>query len=244
MDTIKKSLTNLQNSLNNKSVMSPSNIISENKVSSNVSTDSINPVTSIRRKSGILDSISNKSSNVVSNFMDHKIIAIIVLVVIILAILGFNLFKFLGKGTDNIASFLKPIFGDVGKVTGDTAKTTVSGVSDGTKKIVHSSSNVVTNVIDGVDSGTTDGINLLENTLKKDSSVVNTENNDTVTDKVKFDPDDEPEPVKSTNQQGGYCYVGKINDTRHCAKVTNKSLCMSGDIYPTKDLCVNPGVRN
>ena len=58
------------------------------------------------------------------------------------------------------------------------------------------------------------------------------------------DPDDEPEPVKSTNQTGGYCYVGKINDTRHCAKVTNKSLCMSGDIYPTKDLCVNPGVRN
>jgi len=50
-----------------------------------------------------------------------------------------------------------------------------------------------------------------------------------------------PEP--SSSEQHGYCYVGKENNIRHCAKVSSKSKCMSGDIFPTMDLCINPKIR-
>ncbi len=50
-----------------------------------------------------------------------------------------------------------------------------------------------------------------------------------------------PEP--SSSEQHGYCYVGKENNIRHCAKVSSKSKCMSGDIFPTRDLCINPKLR-
>lgn len=50
-----------------------------------------------------------------------------------------------------------------------------------------------------------------------------------------------PEP--SSSEQHGFCYVGKQNNLRYCAKVTSKSKCMSGDIFPTMDLCINPKLR-
>jgi hypothetical protein len=52
-----------------------------------------------------------------------------------------------------------------------------------------------------------------------------------------------PEPSTSESQHHGFCYVGKENNIRHCAKVSSRSKCMSGDIFPTMDLCVNPKLR-
>lgn len=52
-----------------------------------------------------------------------------------------------------------------------------------------------------------------------------------------------PEPSRSESQQHGYCYIGKENNSRYCAKVSSKSKCMSGDIFPTMDLCINPKLR-
>jgi len=53
----------------------------------------------------------------------------------------------------------------------------------------------------------------------------------------------EPEPVQSESQQHGYCYIGKINNSRYCAKVLSKDNCMSGDIFPTMAVCINPNLR-
>jgi len=53
----------------------------------------------------------------------------------------------------------------------------------------------------------------------------------------------EPKPLQSDVQQHGYCYVGKINQTRYCAKVSSNNKCMSGDIFPTMAVCVNPNLK-
>ena len=53
----------------------------------------------------------------------------------------------------------------------------------------------------------------------------------------------EPQPIHSDAQQHGYCYIGKINNSRYCAKVSSRNSCMSGDIFPTMAVCVNPNLR-
>jgi len=53
----------------------------------------------------------------------------------------------------------------------------------------------------------------------------------------------EPEPIRSDMQQNGYCYIGKINNARYCAKVSSKNSCLSGDIFPTMAVCVNPNLK-
>ena len=41
----------------------------------------------------------------------------------------------------------------------------------------------------------------------------------------------------------GYCYIGFDNHMRECTDVYEGDICMSGQIFPTLDVCVNPEFR-
>lgn len=43
--------------------------------------------------------------------------------------------------------------------------------------------------------------------------------------------------------KAGWCYVGMQNGYRSCASVEASDQCMSGEIFPTQDVCVNPSLR-
>jgi hypothetical protein len=46
-------------------------------------------------------------------------------------------------------------------------------------------------------------------------------------------------------QQGkaGWCYIGSEQGYRSCSQVGEADTCMSGNIFPTQDICVNPSLR-
>ena len=43
--------------------------------------------------------------------------------------------------------------------------------------------------------------------------------------------------------KGGWCFIGDDRGHRSCAQVGANDKCMSGDIFPTKELCINPNLR-
>ena len=43
--------------------------------------------------------------------------------------------------------------------------------------------------------------------------------------------------------KSGYCYVGKDRGHRSCIKIDENNTCMSGDIFPSNEICVNPTLR-
>jgi len=49
----------------------------------------------------------------------------------------------------------------------------------------------------------------------------------------------------SSNLEGksGWCYVGEDQGQRACSSVGYADTCMSGKIFPTQDICVNPSLR-
>jgi hypothetical protein len=47
---------------------------------------------------------------------------------------------------------------------------------------------------------------------------------------------------KSTNKSG-WCYIGQDQDFRSCIQVGDNDTCMSGDIFPSQEICVNPSLR-
>lgn len=47
----------------------------------------------------------------------------------------------------------------------------------------------------------------------------------------------------SGKNKSGWCYIGEDKGFRSCAKVGVNDECMSGNIFPTKDICVNPNLR-
>ena len=41
----------------------------------------------------------------------------------------------------------------------------------------------------------------------------------------------------------GYCYIGEDQGFRSCIEVGEGDVCMSGDIFPTQAVCINPNLR-
>ena len=82
---------------------------------------------------------------------------------------------------------------------------------------------------------------LLKEERKVESRVPNV--SDTIKKSILQKEQTEPEPIDSDSQQNGYCYIGKINNSRYCSKVSSKNSCMSGDIFPTMAVCINPNLK-
>ena len=47
----------------------------------------------------------------------------------------------------------------------------------------------------------------------------------------------------SVNGKSGFCFIGMQNGYRSCASVEESDICMSGEIFPSMDVCINPQLR-
>jgi hypothetical protein len=197
-----------------------------------------------------------------------------IFIILLLAFLGFNIFKYLAQGTDIVTALLSPIAYVIAMVSGDTAKTTLQHTSQGAQTIATESSNFLQILLKLITDFFNNSVNFIA-TTKQDKITSTKENENQNKDQNKDEGEDEGEegdlknerkienrvqnvsnsikslivkkedkvPEPSSSEQHGYCYVGKENNLRHCAKVSSKSKCMSGDIFPTMDLCINPKLR-
>jgi hypothetical protein len=167
------------------------------------------------------------------------------LIILILAFLGFNLFDYLGIVTQFFANTFGPIIGAIAKffgiAVGETTKTVTSVAASGIKT--------------GVDitAGTIEkGADVLEKTLSGGYSKNNIDTSlDVALNKERKKPSNEPMPDESgsstqankTAKKSGFCYIGEDRGFRSCVKVNEGDECMSGDIFPTRDICINPNLR-
>ena len=167
------------------------------------------------------------------------------LIILILAFLGFNLFDYLGNVTQFFSNTFGPIIGPIAKffgiAVGETTKTVTSVAATGIKT--------------GVDitAGTIEkGADVLEKTLSGGYSKNNIDTSlDVALNKERKKPSNEPMPDESgsstqankTAKKSGFCYIGEDRGFRSCVKVNEGDECMSGDIFPTRDICINPNLR-
>ena len=204
--------------------------------------------------------LSNSNKNIQENINNYdkdkilnigKILGYIIIVIIILAIIGINLFHGLGDSIDYISNLLKPISGMFAFFTGETLKTTIDNTTSGTNTILSGVSNTASNIIDTANKGSTNiintsgdytnfGISKLQDKLNN-KNIVNPENNEEYVENSDIYHIDET--VKNKQLEEGYCYIGSQGSKRYCAKVDSSTKCMSGDIYPSLDICINPRLR-
>jgi hypothetical protein len=159
------------------------------------------------------------------------------LILLILAFLGFNIFTYLGKTTDFVTDMFKPILAFFGYGIAETAKQTIDITAKGTNAIV--------NVAAGTATG---GINVLENTLSgngmgmgRQQSTNAALQNAALQNAAQRTPI--PDDRSTTKSKSGFCYIGEDRGFRSCIGVGEGDSCMSGDIFPTMDMCINPNLR-
>jgi hypothetical protein len=221
---------------------------------SNSLTDSILQP-SLSSSSPIQSSVSSSGSSLGSDggFFDNlKNINLTtwLLIVLILAFLGFNIFVYLAKGTQDITNFFAPliekIFGTTVAVTGQAIDVSAEGakaVVSGTASAVNAGLTAVQDItpnsaqssmksqpLSGTTgtTGTQGNVNALHNAL---NNAHPSEEN----------PDYSPHEASSS--KAGWCFIGEDRGYRSCAEVGVNDQCMSGDIFPSQELCINPNLR-
>jgi hypothetical protein len=210
---------------------------------------------------------TSETSDTVSSGMTWQTWLIIIL---ILALLGFNIFIYLAKGTGAVAEFIDKYFGPLLKLFGisvlETTKQTVNVSATGTKAGVDAVADTTTGAIDFVEQGVqapTSGQNTTsgqqatssqKNSMPVQQQIqqagsVNEWRQDTLdstlndaSKNVEPQPDDSSSSVQTTGK-AGWCYIGTDRSIRTCAQVGANDSCMSGDIFPSQDICMNPNLR-
>jgi hypothetical protein len=56
------------------------------------------------------------------------------------------------------------------------------------------------------------------------------------------EPDTTANPIQKpiSNSKGNWCLIGEVSDKRGCISVSDESKCMSGQVFPTQKMCLNP----
>ncbi len=173
-----------------------------------------------------------------SNDWDMMTIVKIFLIVVILALLGFNVFSYLAKGTDIFKNFMtsygKYIPEGIKKTLNLTEKGTVLGldVAAGTiqdvKKVITKETGVTAKTWKARD--------------KKLEQSIDAGNFKGLNNFPQHEPDETDSKVQEKSKKG-WCYIGTDRTFRSCIKVNESEKCMSGKIFPTKDICINPSLR-
>jgi len=170
------------------------------------------------------------------------------LVVLLLGLIGFNVFSYF----DEIVAWLSQTFGApfravarfLGYAAADTAKTTVDVTAQGTKSAV-----------DIAAGAATSGINVLQQTIESQGTpgsqgtpASQGSQDDSLERALSHAKKQPPQPDDATSRtqrtrKAGYCYIGEDRGFRSCIRVGEQDTCMSGDIFPTQAVCINPRLR-
>ena len=204
------------------------------------------------------------------------------LIVLLLALIGFNVFTYL----DDITEWFGDTFGApfravarwLGYAAADTVKTTVDVTAQGAKSAVDIAAGAATSGIDVLQQtiGSTGSTAHNNNNLKGTRTRTDNNNNERPSETASLEtasletasldttsaetasasletalshakkkapqPDDATSRIQRTGKSG-YCYIGEDRGFRSCIKVGEQDTCMSGDIFPTHAICINPRLR-
>jgi len=181
-----------------------------------------------------------------SGWFDFSLKKVVVIIVILL-FLGFNVLKMSGEGLDSIGSIARSLFGSLGLSIGDTIKKTVDNTAKGSKEVIDVTKDAADDAVDDTEE-------LLTGKDKKDHEK-NKHDNENLAKAVdeppkkvqnqEVVPDDAGSSLQQSKGAGkaGWCFVGEDRGFRSCVQVGINDDCISGDIFPSKDICVNPTLR-
>ena len=180
-------------------------------------------------------------------------------IISILIKIGINIFIYLAKGTQDITNFFKPLVEKITNVFGAVTGQIVQVSAEGAKSVVNTTAGVVDTTANVVDNSLTAvqdvaapslGTSIKNTIPQPDVTQANTLNRmlNTSAQTKQNTNDYDADEASSNIQNGGppksgWCFIGEDRGFRSCAKVGVNDKCMSGDIFPSHEICVNPSLR-
>jgi hypothetical protein len=215
----------------------------------------------------IFDTASLKSNSAFS-FFNNITWKMWLLIIVILAILGFNIFSYLAIGTQDIVNvfnrFLSWTSNQFGPTLSNTAKQTVdisaTGAHAGINAVAKTADkaiNAISSTSTSTSTSTSSSVNPKEASTSQnpqqlsnqmlpqteENSLSRALNDASSNSDVQADNSYSEIQMSKGSSKSGWCYIGEEKGIRSCMPVGPNDVCMSGDIFPTTEVCVNPNLR-
>ena len=181
------------------------------------------------------------------------------IIILILAFLGFNIFVYLAKGTEDITNFFAPLLETVFGASVAVTSQTVDTAAEGAKSVVTGTANVLNTGLSAVQDVTPNNVSSsisgqpIGGTVPPKNVVQNSSLNKALNSSMPDKNGDQDYQALETSSsvhssssksgKAGWCYIGEDRGYRTCAEVGVNDTCMSGNIFPSKEICINPNLR-
>jgi hypothetical protein len=190
-------------------------------------------------------STSSTSSSTSTSISTSSVVKII-LVIVLLAYFGINIFQYLANTTTHIARTTEWIVEYLGWKTVSTAK-------EAGKLAETTAETSLKGLKYGLDTTIGRSMEDLDRTLAA-SLERNNRERENKRSREQREKRNDPSYTHAAQQQvqhstqlknlnHGYCYIGEDRGHRSCARIGRNDICMSEEIYPTIDVCINPKLR-
>ena len=140
------------------------------------------------------------------------------LLVIVVSMLGFNIFLYLAHGTEVLAMLL-----------GKTAKHGVRATNTIVDKTGEKLKQDILDFEKKTQTTLGDEFRKLENLVE--TPITEFTGATSLLNKVQ------------KRGKSGYCYVGTDRGYRSCVDVGSNDICMSGQVFPSREICIHPSLR-
>jgi len=163
-----------------------------------------------------------------------NIIIMLLTVVLILSLLGINIFTIFGNLLQQIIDIFNPV------------------VSKGLSNLGYASGTVIDKTSDILADSSKVGIDILHDTvgsvgdlLVKASGNSGKNIDIAINQPLKIapqqpSPDASSSPIQNAPTKNSWCLVGEYNGARGCVSVSDQDKCLSGQVFPSQQMCLNP----
>ena len=180
-----------------------------------------------------MDSISGSTKFIASEGNSKNYMIIILVVLLILSLLGINLFIIVGNVVQVVINIFKPLIYQILAIFGYTAGTLLNTTADITSDVARAGVDIAEGTVQSVG-------NLLKDASKGSVNVQTKNDLDVVMKEPKSDSSDSPIQTNGAALKTSWCLVGEQNGRRGCVEVNDASKCMSGQVFPNAEMCLNP----
>jgi hypothetical protein len=166
-------------------------------------------------------------------------IIIILSIILILSLLGINVFTIFGNALQYLINIFNPVvskgLSDLGYASGTAIDKSSDLLADASKvgiDIAHDTVQSVGALLVKASGQSSDSGKGIDIAINKPPTV----------------PPKQPSPDASTSpiqnapscSKNQWCLVGEYNGARGCVSVTDQDKCMSGQVFPSQQMCLNP----
>lgn len=183
-----------------------------------------------------MSKISSPSS--ITIFSIQNIIIVFLLVIILLPVLGVStdsIGKIIQQTTLLITNIISWILSSVAFLTGNILNTTTDIVSTTAKTGIDITDDTINSVGD-----------LLIKASNHNNSLDKNINKGAITHIQPIEPSKTENPIQKpiSANKINWCLIGEYQGKRGCVEVSDSNKCMSGQLFPSQSICLNPNITN